>query len=47
MATEWSEADVSPKDGYDDIAWDASAQLIWGTDLEVDNTVLLRTTVTS
>lgn len=43
-ATVWSEADVSPKDGYDEISWDASAQLIWGTDLEVDNTVLLRTT---
>jgi hypothetical protein len=46
-ATEWSEADVSPKDGYDEISWDVSAQLIWGTDLEVDNTVLLRATVTS
>lgn len=44
-ASVWSEADVSPKDGYDQISWDASAQLIWGTDLEVDNTVLLRTTV--
>jgi hypothetical protein len=44
-ATEWSTADVSPKDGYDEISWDESAQLIWGTDLEVDNTVLLRTTV--
>lgn len=43
-ATVWSEADVSPKDGYDQISWDASAELIWGTDLEVDNTVLLRTT---
>lgn len=41
-ATEWSEADVDPKDGYDEIDWDSSAQLIWGTDLEVDNTVLLR-----
>lgn len=46
-ATVWSEADVSPKDGYDQIAWDASAQLVWGTDLEIDNTVLLRTTVTA
>jgi hypothetical protein len=42
-AIEWSELDVSPKDGYDEINWDASAQLIWGTDLEVDNTVLPRT----
>ena len=44
-ATEWSEGDVDPKIGYDEISWDGSAQLIWGTDLEVDNTVLLRTTV--
>lgn len=44
-ATEWSEAVVSPKDGYDEISWDAAAQLVWGTDLEVDNTVLLRWTV--
>lgn len=45
-ATEWSAAAVSPKDGYDEINWDADAELIWGTDLEVDNTVLLRSTVT-
>ncbi len=45
-ATVWSESAVSPKDGYNEIAWDAAAQLIWGTDLEIDNTVLLRTTVT-
>ena len=44
-ATEWSEADVSPKDGYDEIDWDESARLIWGSDLEVDNTVLLRIAV--
>ena len=44
-ATEWTEANVSPKDGYDEIAWDSTAQLIWGSDLEVDNTVLLRLTV--
>jgi hypothetical protein len=46
-ATIWSEADVGPKDGYDEISWDSAAELIWGTDLEVDNTVLLRTTVGS
>ena len=44
-ATEWSEAAVSPKDGYSTIDWDAAAQLVWGADLEVDNTVLLRFTV--
>ncbi len=44
-ATVWSAADVSPKDGYDEISWDDTAQLIWGTDLEVDNTILLRATI--
>ena len=44
-ATEWSEATVSPKDGYSTVDWDASARLVWGADLEVDNTVLLRFTV--
>lgn len=44
-ATAWSATDVDPKDGYDEIAWDGAAELVWGTDLEVDNTVLLRTTV--
>ncbi len=46
-ATEWSATDVGPKDGYDEITWDQSAQLVWGSDLEVDNTVLLRLTVAS
>ena len=44
-ATEWSANEVGTKDGYDDIEWDVSAQLIWGGDLEVDNTILLRATV--
>ncbi len=44
-ATVWSAADVGPKNGYDEITWDPSAQLVWGPDLEVDNTVLLRTTI--
>ncbi len=44
-ATEWSVAAVSPKDGYNEISWDSSAELIWGSDLEVDNTILLRLTV--
>jgi hypothetical protein len=41
----WSEGDVGPKDGYDEISWNGAAALIWGTDLEIDNTVLFRTTV--
>ena len=44
-ATEWSEAAVRHKDGYNTIQWDESAQLIWGSDLEIDNTILLRLTV--
>ena len=46
-ATEWSAGDVGPKDGYDEITWDSAAQLVWGTDLEVDNTILFRTTIAS
>jgi len=36
---------VRPKDGYDQIRWDASAQFIWGPDLETNNTVLCRVVV--
>lgn len=41
-ATEHSESAVSPKDGYNQVSWDASAQLIWGSDLEQDNTILFK-----
>ena len=44
-ATEHSAAAVGPKDGYDDISWDENAQLIWGADLETDNTLICRITV--
>ena len=44
-ATKWTENDVGPKDGYNQIPWDTSARLIWGSDLEVGNTVLLRMVV--
>ncbi len=44
-ATEWSAAQVSPKGGYDDISWDSSARFIWGSDLEIDNTILVRLSV--
>lgn len=43
-ATVWGEGDVGPKDGYDEISWYDTAELIWATDLETDNTVLFRTT---
>ncbi|MEP3279551.1 MAG: PEBP family protein [Stappiaceae bacterium] len=44
-ATVHSERAVRPKDGYDEISWDRSAQLIWGPDLETDNTMLCRLVV--
>lgn len=44
-ATEWTTAEVRPRDGSEEISRDASAQLIWGSDLEVDNTVLTRVSV--
>ncbi len=45
--TRHAASDVGPKDGYDAITWDAAAQLIWGPDLETDNTILCRITVDS
>jgi len=44
-ATEHSESSVRPKDGYDRISWDSDAALIWGADLETDNTMLCRLVV--
>jgi hypothetical protein len=44
-ANVFSEREVSPKDGYDRIDWEADAQLIWGPDLEQSNTVLCRLSV--
>lgn len=45
-ATEFTEAQVSPRGGYDQIDWDPAARLIWSSDLVIDNTLLCRTTVT-
>ena len=45
-ASIYSAAQVSPKDGYDQISWDVSAQFIWGPDLETNNTVLCTLTIT-
>lgn len=41
----YTAAQVSPKEGYDQIRWNPSAKLIWGPDLETDNTLLCRLTV--
>lgn len=38
---------VDPKIGYDDINWDPSAEFVWGPDLETNNTILCRLTVTA
>jgi hypothetical protein len=45
-ATVYTAAQVGVKDGYYDIAWDAAAKLIWTSDLNADNTLLCKTTVT-
>jgi len=45
-ATVFTAAEVGPKDGYDTVDWDASAALIWASDLETDNTILWRYEVT-
>lgn len=45
-ASQHSEAAVSPKDGYYEISWDDNAKLIWGSDLETDNTLICRITIT-
>lgn len=39
-ATVYTAAEVDPKDGYDEVTWDASAEFIWGEDLETNNTLL-------
>lgn len=43
-ASVFTAAEVGPKDGYLDIAWNEAAQFIWGSDLLTDNTVLMRIT---
>ncbi|WP_341365679.1 PEBP family protein [Yoonia sp. BS5-3] len=44
-ATVHSASAVDPKGGYDEITWDSAAELIWGPDLETNNTVLCRLVV--
>jgi hypothetical protein len=41
----YSKSEVRPKDGYDRINWAEEAKLIWGPDLETDNTLLCRMVV--
>lgn len=42
QAAVYSESQVGPKDGYDQISWNPAAKLIWTSDLETDNTILCR-----
>ena len=44
-ATVYSKEAVGVKDGYNNISWSSNAQLIWTSDLKIDNTILWRYTV--
>jgi len=46
-ANTYSKEAVGVKDGYNNISWSSNAQLIWTSDLEIDNTILWRYTVAS
>jgi hypothetical protein len=46
QATVYTAAQIGVKNGYFDIPWDATAKLIWTSDLNADNTLLCKTTVT-
>jgi len=43
--TTYTTTQVGVKEGYYDIVWQPSARLIWGSDLQVDNTLLCKVTV--
>ena len=45
-ASTYSKEQVGVKDGYNDISWSSNAQIIWTSDLEIDNTILWRYVVT-
>lgn len=44
-AVEHSARAVRPRGGYTSYSWDSSSSLIWGEDLEIDNTLLCRFTL--
>ena len=44
-ASVFTQAEVGVKEGFFDIAWAPSASLIWSSDLKLDNTVLIRKTI--
>ncbi|MEM9502282.1 MAG: PEBP family protein, partial [Pseudomonadota bacterium] len=45
QASVYSEREVVPRGGYEQIQWSDAAQLIWGPDLAQSNTVLCRLVV--
>ena len=47
QALEYSAEAIGVKDGFNDISWAKDAQLIWSSDLEIDNTILWRYSVPS
>lgn len=44
-ATVYTKDAIGVKDGYNSISWTTKAQLIWTSNLEIDNTILWRHTV--
>ena len=44
-ATSYLADEVGVKDGYNEIDWDADAELIWGSNLNTHNTILWRTRI--
>ena len=46
-ASTYSKEQVGVKDGYNNILWSSNAQIIWTSDLEIDNTILWRYAVTA
>ncbi len=45
LASVYTKEAIGVKDGYNDINWSSQAQLIWSSDLKIDNTVLWRYTI--
>ena len=44
-AVEYTADAVGPKEGYDEIDWDATARFIWSSSLKQDNTLLCRAVI--
>ena len=44
-ATSYLADEVGVKDGYNEIMWDSTAEIIWGSNLNTNNTILWRTLI--